>query len=59
MKVTLTVGTCIVDNDGTRAAKAGDVVDVSERDAAHLVAIGKAEAVTEAKAAHSDGAPRR
>lgn len=59
MKVKITVGTGIVDNEGTREAKAGDVVEVSARDGAHLVAIGKAEPVNEAKAARSDGTTSR
>ena len=49
MKIRATVGTVIVDNSGTREVKAGDVVEVSDRDGAYLVAVGKAEVAIESK----------
>lgn len=45
MKVTITSDTCIVDAAGSREAKAGAVVEVSDRDGAHLIAVGKAEPI--------------
>lgn len=50
VEVEITAETFVMGTDAHQSVKAGDRVKVSERDAAHLVAVGKAQLVEAPKA---------